>query len=378
MIRELYKKIRDGYEAQYQRHILWVPFLMALGVAGYFHLRHEPPLWLAPALCPVLAAGIWYSRRARLLCLLLTVALLIISGALLAQTRTQRMHSPVLEHQMNYARVVGTVEEITPTPKGSKLRLKDVAIEGVTPEKTPLHVNISLRSYDANLVTGQRIATHAGLYPPPEPAMPGGFDFSRYFFFHETGAVGYGIGPLETEPLPPAFAQSGELRFAEFRHRLTESIRSHFREPAGSIAAAFITGEVRTIPESVNDDMRVSGLTHLLAVSGMNLSVVAGLSFFTFRLVLALIPGIGLRFNIKKWAAALALGVSYLYLVVAGSPVSAERAFLMVGLIFLAILLDRDPTPMRSVAFAAFVILLFEPEEVLTAVSSFPFPPRRR
>ena len=62
------------------------------------------------------------------------------------------------------------------------------------------------------------------------------------------------------------------------------------------------------------------------------------------------IPALALRINIKKLAALLALIVCYVYLRVSGSPVSAERAFFMVSLMFIAILLDRDPSPMRSVA----------------------------
>jgi competence protein ComEC len=234
-------------------------------------------------------------------------------------------------------------------------------------EETPEFISITLKSYDPNLMTGQRVHLRTGLFPPPEPSVPGGFDFQRYFYFRQIGAVGYGIPPLDAESLKDSGASDFDIWFAEFRHRLTESIRSYFHEPAGAVAAAFITGETRAIPDEINNDMRIAGLYHLLAVSGMNLSVVAGIAFFSLRLLLASISSVALRFNIKKWAAFLALIASYIYLRVSGSPVSAERAFFMVSLIFIAILLDRDPTPMRSVAIAAFCILLYEPEAVLTA-----------
>ena len=259
------------------------------------------------------------------------------------------------------------------SPKAARCCLnRDVTIEKLPLQRKKRQCAVTGRDlaagYDPNLVTGQAVSLHAGLFPPPEPAFPGGFDFSRYFFFRETGAVGYGIGQMQVKSLKDSGASGFDIWFAEFRHRLTESIRSYFHEPAGAVAAAFITGEeCAPYPTAVNDDMRVAGLYHLLAVSGMNLSVVAGLAFFSLRFLLAAIPPMALRYNIKKWAALLALIASYIYLRVSGTPVSAERAFFMVSLVFIAILLDRDPTSMRSVAIAAFCILLYEPEAVLTA-----------
>jgi competence protein ComEC len=399
MIRAVYNKIRETLAAEHDGLILWVPVWMSAGVAWYFHLQKEPPLWLGVSgiiLSLIFTLVIARSRRRRgnpaveqeqnephgwiaaltmfarndgvtVFFYMGIIAALFFSGVALSQWRTHHIHSPALKAPMPYAYISGKIVEIDPRPKGSKILLEDVVIDKLPLDQTPAHVSVTLRSYDPGLVTGQIVILHAGLFPPPEPALPGGFDFSRYFFFRETGAVGYGIGAMDVRSLKDSGASSFDIWFAEFRHRLTESIRSYFHEPAGAVAAAFITGETSTIPDSINDDMRIAGLYHLLAVSGMNLSVVAGIAFFSLRFLLAAIPPVALRFNIKKWAAFLALIASYIYLRVSGTPVSAERAFFMVSLVFLAILLDRDPTPMRSVAFAAFCILLYEPEEVLTA-----------
>ncbi|HEU5047425.1 MAG TPA: ComEC/Rec2 family competence protein [Rickettsiales bacterium] len=367
-MKALYRKLAASLESEQERFALWIPVCMGFGIAWYFHLRSEPPLWLG-SVCMIAAALIAYAarRRAAILYYICIAILFAAFGVTLAQWRTYHIHSPHLTATLPPVPVSGKIAEIAPTPKGSKLILKDVTITGIDAEHTPHYISVTLHIYDPHLVTGQIVHLRAGLFPPPEPDVPGGFDFSRYFYFREIGAVGYGIAPLEAVPLKESGASGFDIWFAEFRHRLTESIRSYFREPAGSVAAAFITGETREIPESVNDDMRTAGLYHLLAVSGMNLSVVAGLAFFSLRLLFASIPALALRYPIKKWAALLALIASYLYLRVAGAPVSAERAFFMVAFIFIAILLDRDPMPMRSIAIAAFCIMLYEPEAVLSA-----------
>lgn len=354
-------------EAEHDRLILFVPVLLAMGAVGYFSLLVEPPQWVGLALLAGFSMSAYACKRWVLPCSLFAILAIIAGGVALAQWRTHSITPSVLAAPINFAHVSGILENIEQTPKGSKIIVKNVAVEGLASEQTPKRISLTLRRYDPSLIAGQKISVRAGLFPPPEPALPGGFDFSRYYYFNGIGAVGYGIPPLEALPLEESGASNLSIAYSRARHTLTQSIRSFFHEPAGSIAAAFITGQTQTIPSSINDDMRTAGLYHLLAVSGMNLSVVAGIAFFSVRLMLAAIPAISLRYPIKKWAAALALLMSYLYLEIAGSPVSAQRAFLMVSFIFIAILLDRDPAPMRSVALSALLILCVRPEAALTA-----------
>ena len=367
LMRSLYSLLQNILEAEHDRHILWLPVWVAGGITWYFSLKYEPYTYSGTILLCLTLLPLFLLRRRKTAVFLLGAMALVAFGFTLAQMRAHTIDSAILSTPLSFVHISGKIIEINPKPKGSKLVLSEVIIDKLPKAQTPKHISVTLRKYDPDLVTGQMVSLRAGLFPPPEPAIPGGFDFNRYFYFREIGAVGYGIPPLEAKSLENSGNSSFAIWVAEFRHRLTENIRSHFNEPAGSIAAAFITGETNTIPDSINDNMRIAGLYHLLAVSGMNLSIVAGLAFFSLRFVLATIPAISLRYNIKKYAALLALIVSYIYLRVSGSPVSAERAFFMVSLVFVAILLDRDPMPMRSVAIAALCIMLYEPEAVLTA-----------
>jgi competence protein ComEC len=117
----------------------------------------------------------------------------------------------------------------------------------------------------------------------------------------------------------------------------------------------------------VLEDMRESGLAHLLAISGLHLGLVAGLVFFAARAGLALIPALALRFPIKKWAAVLAAAAALIYLFLVGATIPTQRAYVMVGLALLAIVLDRQPISLRLLAAAAALILLLSPESLLSA-----------
>ncbi len=250
--------------------------------------------------------------------------LLAALGFTAAQWRTARVAAPVLADTLQGAEVEGTVSQLAASPKGMRLTLEQVQIEGLVPKQTPRRINLTSRRYDETLHTGARVRVKAGLFPPPEPAYPGGFDFSRYFYFQGVGANGFAFQNPEIGNQKSELPISGfRLLISDWRHRLTERIRTGMRAPEGAFAAALVTGDTRAIPESVNESMRIAGIYHLLAVSGMNLAVVSGLIFFSVRFLLAAIPFVALRFNIKKIAALLSL--------LGGQLVPAHHRFARVG-----------------------------------------------
>jgi competence protein ComEC len=142
-------------------------------------------------------------------------------------------------------------------------------------------------------------------------------------------------------------------------------LRKGLPAPQGGIAAALTTGDRSGIPDDVREKFVASGLAHILAISGLHLSIVAGLIFFMIRKGTALIPPLALRVNTKKIAALGAIIVTGLYLGLSGFGVPAQRAFLMTSLVMVAILINRNAFSLRTVAFAATVILLATPENLL-------------
>jgi competence protein ComEC len=155
------------------------------------------------------------------------------------------------------------------------------------------------------------------------------------------------------------------------RQAAAEKVSAVFPDPADAaeraIALALLTGERGPIPEDINNAMRDAGLAHLLAISGMNITIAAGLIYFTLRLLLAAIPWVALRFPIKKWAAFGGLLGEILYTQFVGAPVSAERSMITTGFIMLAIMADRSALTLRLVALSASLLILAEPEAIMGA-----------
>src|SRR6202011_2257625 len=134
--------------------------------------------------------------------------------------------------------------------------------------------------------------------PPLTPLRPGSYDFGRDLYFQGIGASGFVMGAIKAKE-PPA---SGGflLGYAAFMQGLRDAIDARIRNVLDgdrrAIATALLTGRRDAITTPVNDAMFISGLGHVLSISGYHMAVVAGVVFFTVRALLALVPALTVGF----------------------------------------------------------------------------------
>lgn len=339
--------------------------MLGLGVALYFTLPLEPPWYAGPGVVSVLLAAAWLGRRHGYVLLVLLALLAIAAGFWAAQDRSDRVAGPVLEKRIGPVYLTGTIVNIETRPRGFRLSLREGEIPKRPRWRAPTLVRLTLRhSPEPPLVVGDRISLRAVLMPPAGPAAPGAYDFARAAWFKEIGAVGYAVSRAKV--VAAADRTGLNLRIVEWRRNLAQHIRRQLPGTAGAVAAALMTGDRGAIPEAVLQDMRDAGLAHLLAISGLHVGLIAGWLFFTLRFLLALVPGLTLRAPIKKWAAAAALLGAFAYMVLTGATVPTQRAFLMLALMMLAVILDRVAISFRLLAWAAVAVLLWAPESLLS------------
>nr|WP_304650010.1 ComEC/Rec2 family competence protein [Telmatospirillum sp. J64-1] len=346
-----------------ERWCLWLPVFLGGGVAFYFSLPVEPPVWLGLLLVLSLCILLYMTRRRPGMTVLLPGGVAMALGFAAAQGWAWNAAAPVVERQVTWS-LSGTVEHAEETPRGQRVIISDLSVQGQ--ESLPRRVRVLLTARSEKVEPGQRVSVRAVLMPPPLPAQPGAYDFSRDAWFRGIGGVGYAVSRVQILPQPDATglaAQAGH-KLARLRHTITGRIREGVGGEEGTIATALMTGQRAAIPSHLLEAYRNSGLAHLLAISGLHMSLVAGLVFVGVRGVLALVPSVALRHPIKKWAAAVALPVTFFYLLIAGAPVPTQRAFLMTGIVLLAVMVDRNPISMRLVAWAAALVLLWQPHSL--------------
>src|SRR5581483_2478473 len=196
---------------------------------------------------------------------------------------------------------------------------------------------------------------------------PGGYDFARDMYFQRIGASGYVLGAIKKAEAP--VAPGLWLRYAAFIDGLREAIDKRIRSVVpgdkGAIASALITGKRDAISTPVNDAMYISSLAHVLSISGYHMAVVAGIVFFVIRAGLALIPSFASRHPIKKWAAGVALIAAAFYLLLSGAEVATQRSFIMIAIVLIGVMADRQALTFRTLTVAAFGVMLLAPEAVV-------------
>src|SRR5262249_49158350 len=126
-----------------------------------------------------------------------------------------------------------------------------------------------------------------------------------------------------------------------------------------------IDGKRDAIAPNVYDALFVSGIGHVLSISGYHMAIVAEVIFFIVRAFFALIPGLAERASIKKWAACAALLVTACYLFLSGNEVATQRSFIMIAVVLVGVLLDRPTLTMRTLTIAALAVLAFAPESIV-------------
>jgi competence protein ComEC len=359
------RPLSRAFAAERERWILWLPVALGLGIGLYFELAVEPQSAIA-GLAP--AAGLLFAVAARRHPGAFALAAGVLAAALgfaVAKLHTDWAKAPVLAERLGPVTVKGRILEAEPTHKGLRIVLKPAAAGSLAPDRLPLRARLTLHDVEGGYTAGDEIAVRAILLPPPPPASPGAYDFQRQAYFQRIGAVGFALD----EPEILKRAGDGGFSFSEWLERLrqgiTERIVAQLPSPTGALAAAQITGHRYTIPPEVMGAWQDSGLAHLIAISGMNIAIVAGIVFFAVRALLALVPWLALRIPTKKWAAVAALAVTLVYLLISGAAVPTQRAYLMFAAVMAAVLIDREALSMRLVAWAAAAILLIAPEGLL-------------
>jgi competence protein ComEC len=342
----------------------WIAVLIGCGVGVWFALDREPAAGSYALAAILLLAGLALAARGPDLARPLALALAALAaGWLAAGIRAHSVAAPMLDFRY-YGPVEGRIVGIDRSQSDAlRLTLDRVVLREVPPDRTPVRVRVSLQGNQSWLdpVPGQVVILTASLAAPEGPVEPGGFDFRRMAFFDQLGAVGYTRTPVLLLEDP----EEGALPIDRLRRWLTEGMLAHMDGQAGAFAAGSMTGDRSAITEDTVAALRDSSLAHLLAISGMNLAFLTAFVFGLFRHGLALVPWVALRLNTKKVAALASLGVAFFYLLLSGSNVATERAFIMITVFLGAVLLDRRALTLRSVAVAGVLLLLTRPESLM-------------
>lgn len=341
----------------------WIAVALAAGIALWFWLP-GPATWIAALAfaCFIAASGVFLLRRGALpniAMALLAVGLASGLGTGMIWARSAMVGAePIAAPTVQWYQ--GRVLEREDQPAEERIRLVLAVRDAETGQARKIRVNVPLKQASSELREGAVLRLRARLMPPTAPMVPGAYNFARRAWFDGLAATGSVIGEIEVVAAPPP--ASG---IASVQRTLSQHVRERLGGSAGSIAAAFASGDRGAISEADEEAMRDAGLTHLLSISGLHVSAIIAAAYLLAIKLLALWPWLALRVRLPVMAAAVGAAAGIGYTLLTGAEVPTVRSCAAAVLVLIALALGREPLSLRMVAVAAGFVLLLWPDSLV-------------
>ena len=220
---------------------------------------------------------------------------------------------------------------------------------------------------------GDRIRFISRIYLPRPATNPGGFDYRRFLALQGIWVTAYANSAAEVVRMEDKKGKA----FFHFVERGREKIRDFIDGNASpetrGIIKALVLGDRGDISKEISERFIISGVNHILSISGLHVALVAAFFFGATRFILRFFPFLLLRLNLNKTSALVAVVPVIFYLFIAGAGVAAVRSTIMVLSFLLALLLDREKDLLDALFVAAFFILIFNPAALFDISSQLSF-----
>lgn len=351
-------------EKQSYSFIEWAPFFLGLGIGSFFLMSGPPSFSLILGIGIALILILLFLKSKRISGLFFWKAgITAIVGFLLPAFHMKMNHRFwQVKRPIFRSTVQGKVTELSFSTERPMVILGAPLIIRFQTLKRPWKfklkkgtIRVRWRGTDPLPTLGQVIEVPMVLLPIPPKKDPYDFDARRWAYFFRVVGKGFATGP------PIVLKDGMEPPIQGIRQIIGQRIKQYISGVQGGLAAALIIGDRSSLPNKTRQQFVDAGIAHVLAISGLHLTLVAGLFFFALRRFLCLIPRVGLFYDTKKLAAPFALIAAFFYLLLSGFSISTQRAFIMLTVGLVAIWIDRPPFSKRSLMIAAILVLFYQP-----------------
>lgn len=276
-----------------------------------------------------------------------------------------------LHHILSYSNqgkvwVVGKVVTLFPE-KGKSLVLAVISAGKIRSEllTSTGHIKVTIRDADLLLAHGDIVRVKGSVRPFRNFANPGGFDYARFMKRKGIMASLYCRGPdfsLEKTQLSPPWTTRFIRGISRLRNKFSFQIQSTVKDQnSAALLNALVLGKRKMLTTDLQNTFSRSGASHVLAVSGLHLSIVATLFFFLFQKFFSLFTPLLVRGLARKGAALMTLLPLAGYALISGFSPATQRALIMVSVVMFSLTMERENITLNSLAAAGIGILIFQP-----------------
>jgi competence protein ComEC len=226
----------------------------------------------------------------------------------------------------------------------------------------PRRVRLSWYRAALQLAPGDGLELTARLRSPHGLANPGAFDHELWLLTQRIGATGY----VRSGRVVPGPAHSPAQRWLRLRAGLARDIASAgaTSRAGAALLTALTLGERDSFADRQWTDLRRTGTTHLVAISGLHVGLVAALVYTLVAACVVRLPALAPYTLAVASVASLIAATTYAGL--AGFSVPTQRALLMLGVAGAVLALRRRVASAHGLAVAAVIVLALDPLATLS------------
>lgn len=160
-------------------------------------------------------------------------------------------------------------------------------------------------------------------------------------------------------------------KIEEYRYRINRYIEDHIKGDSGAFVASITTGQRLNMTDELKEAFNATGLAHILSISGTHFGLFSVLLFGIFRFLIRVLPyrllqRITIYLTPSQAAAILSLPFMFAYLGLSGGSIPAVRSFIMISLFLFGLIINRKGFWLNSLLFAAFILIIYEPEWIFS------------
>ncbi len=231
-------------------------------------------------------------------------------------------------------------------------------------------VQLKLKApWPKELMPGDQLVIRARLDRPRTFHNPGSFDYPAFLARQNIWITGRISSPLHIYRLEqqPTLRHQARYLPEQLRTRISSFIEQTVPPEISSVYKALLIGDASGISQEILEAFKGSGCMHILSISGAHLSILATFLFFTLYWLLRRSEYLILRYPVKKIAAGLCLVPLAIYTLLAGANIPVVRSLIMVTVFMAALCADKRKSLFVSLALAALLILIWDPNSLFTA-----------
>jgi len=250
-----------------------------------------------------------------------------------------------------------------------------VIISASTLQKKPesnvheTHGTILLRMrfpWPPDLEPGAKVAIRTTLHPPSHYNTPGSFDYPAYLARKGIWLTGYVRSAAQIAEIAytPTLSETLSTLPERLRNRIGQLLDVHLPADISGVYRALLLGDRSRVAPETLEAFKISGTMHILAISGIHMSLIGLLLFALFYWLLRRSAWLILRINARKAAGILCLPILICYALLAGLNTPVLRACIMSCLVIFASCTDRPKTISPLIALAVLILLTANPQSL--------------